>query len=671
MNMFMRINRSLYQARGSGLRVACRHMAALLALIFVPLVLASCQNPTEPDATIPSVKVTVRVEDQSKEPIESAAVAFRRDLAQTLIPFGPNGRTGSDGTTTQVFDIPANGQRLLFTVTPPATVEFDTSAAIRDSAVVVGCRDSVYVFTLPRLLSVPCNQALPDQNLHLQLCAAVTPRDTICTRRISLLCPAPIGISVQPAQLGFPGATLLMRRNGADQPIGTSSVTLNSATDNCEICMIYAAQAGLANASRTVSVTASPAAGAPYRLLDVNFSAETTCDSCSCQGSRTVDAPPQTVCVGASTDFSVNLSAIRNSAGSCDLIFTPERLPQAGGLRVVSFNNGRTTLGPSEALTTMRLTAAPTAPGTFADSAVYRMTTRSRSGNTAQCGTLTVRFRLDAVGPTCPLVLSGSLVDPADSTRAIPLTADVCSSASGTVCMNNTGAQCPLEITGVRLVGGDVTQFDISVPSGPPLSIPTRDSACIKVTFKPTAAYYLASGTPPRRDYATTLEITSQCGRRLVPIAGHIPDPRVPPLRLFPTGCIVNPNTGIRLMDDGSINIDQVARSSYLITVQSINAAAPRSAVLVISTPYKFLRTGLSDATPLCSLRDDPATLPGCNSATAGGPVVVREGDVYVFHYVFNGCDFCALLWVEAIDDVSPTRTCPQVQFRICSPIVH
>lgn len=634
-------------------------MAALLLLL-----VAACQHPEQPDVPVQGVRIAVRIVDQSREAVPGATVRFREEGATT---FGGFGRviTGGDGVVEQTFTIPSIGTRFDFEVTPPVDPEIsDSVLTILDVA--IPCRDTTVEIVLERTVAVACGVTIPDETLASSLCLNFARSDLVCTPAFIVDCPRPMTISAPPLTV-IPGATLALRVNGRLQ---TSPATLANPGDACEICMQYGPTSNGTSGAQRVDVTAAAPGIAPYRLLTVDFSAESKCDSCQCPAPLTVIHPRtgfDTVCVGEVDEQAIDLGTLVNTNQVCDLVFTRERGPSNGAIRITSFNNGSNVLEPGQTIRDLELSVRATVTGDIVDTIVYRMQTRTDDGSIRDCGELTIALNLRAVAPPCPLTLGGTLIVPNDPTRSNPLNAEICASAQRTVCITNPSPFCDLDIASMRISGPDASQFSVSGGLFP-TSVAPGATECFTIDFTPDRAYYLASGTPPRSTFTATLAITTHCGVETRPLVGQIPAPRVPPLRLFPVDCPVNPNTGITVRADGSIVTDQQAGPGALISVISIDAAG-QTADLNINTAYTFLRGGLTDQTPLCDLRFDPATLAACRSTGAAGVQTVRPGEVYLFSYTYNGCDFCALLWVESVDAASPTRTCPQIQFRICSPL--
>ena len=641
---------------------ALRSIALVAAVLL--LVLAGCQEPTQPDVAVEGVRIVVRIVDQSRVPVASALVRYRESDSAS---FGGFGRvmTGADGVVEQTMTIASSGAVFDFEVTPPADPEIG-DAVILVEDVRIPCRDTTIEIALQRTVDVPCGVTLPAQTLASSICLNFRRSEIICTRAIVTDCARPMTISAPPIT-GIPGATLLLRVNGVPQ---ASPATLANAGDACEICMEYRPTTNGSAGAQRIDVTASAPGVAPYRLISVNFSGESKCDSCGCPPPLTMTLPANdldTVCVGEETELEYDLGSIVNTNQACDLIYTRVRGP-GEGVRVRSFNGGSSVLGAGSSMGPFRILVTPARAGAMNDTVVYRVQTRTPSGGLRDCAELTLVLRLLAVAPPCPLQLTGSLIIPGDSTRSAPLAADICATASREVCISNPSTRCPLRIDDMRITGRDASQFRIT-PNSFPREVAPTGTLCFTIEFSPDRAYYLSSGTPPRSTFTATLEITTACGTTTRPLVGEIPPPRVPPLRLFPVDCAVNPNTGITVNNDGSIVTDQ-SGTGQLITVRSIDLAAG-TAQLNIMTPYRFLRTGLTDQTPLCDLRFDAATLDACRSTGPGGVQTVRPGDVFLFTFSHGGCDVCALLWVESIDPASPTRSCPQVQFRICSPLVY
>jgi hypothetical protein len=643
------------------------------ALLLLALLLGACQTAVEPeDIQISDVVVSVRVVDQGGKGIAGVEVRYAADsMATVLAPFG-SGRTAEDGTVSQIFTIPASGSRFTFEIAPGDVVP--GAPARRLDSVFIPCKDYVMEVEIPREQTVVCGEQLPDEDLSTSICIDTRSADTICTALLDPLCTRPMVISAAPDLGAIPGATLLLRVDGT--PRTGSSVTLQTG-ERCEICMVYRAQQQKSSGSQRVAVTGTPNGQPPYRLLDVDFSAESKCDSCSCPAAVTLAYPAvdaDTICVGETSDISINLARVVNSNERCDLVFSLEKGPQNPALRISSFNGGENDLAPGSSLGRLRLQARPTVAGAITEQIVYAMRTRGRDGTLSECGKLTINVRIQAVAPGCPLTLTGTLIDRSGPGRTLPISQNVCDSGTGsarTICIENPSQLCALTLTDGILRGGDRSQFELDGAGRFPIEIPPGGRECIEVRFLPTREYYLASGNPPRSKFTTELTISTICGDSILPITGIIPDPKIPPMRLFPTDCSVNPNTGIRTQSDGSIVTDQLVGGNFLVTIQSITISpGGNSAVLDIRTPYKLLRSGLTDVTPLCDLRFDPAARAACGSLGSAGLQTVREGEVYIFNYNYQGCDFCALLWVESIDPVSVTRSCPQVQFRICSPLV-
>ncbi|MBS1914576.1 MAG: hypothetical protein JST22_21515 [Bacteroidetes bacterium] len=641
----------------------------LLATLLLTVALGACQNPDEPNPTVANVSATVLVKDQGDNPVRNVKVYVNDPQSVRKLA----GRTDEHGEVVVVRAVPLSGTVLAFDVADTLPNGADTILA-GNQQYRIGCRDSLYTIIVSRRTIVSCSEPIVAGAESL-VAAICTGSRVLYTRPISFACGFPVTLDVAPVSPGFANGTLIVRKNGQALPAGTSRVTLTQASDSFDLCFRYDAAASKASGSAAIGVTATILGGTPQPLLNVTLTGITSCDSCSCPIVNDISYPltgPDRLCPGVPANVSIDLSSIVNTNRTCDVEAVVVSGPQSQAVQLVSFNGGVAILHPGDKLGRLQLSVTPpSAPGTYTDRVRFVVRTRTPDGGSIPCDTASVNYSYIVAGQSCPLQLSGDLI----ASQGPPVTTttfqtSVCSSQNRTLCMKNTSNTCPIAITRMEITGTDAALFSIA-PSGVPATIDAGQNKCFTVTFAPTLAAYHASGTPPRTAYTASLAVESACGVTTMNLTGQINDPKMVAPRLFPFTCAPDTSIGFVILPDGSVNSAQDPNGDFVVTVESIDLTAPRSASVRFKRPFKLVRSGVTSSS-VCDQRFDPAVAAAFNSAAASAaPQTIHQGDLYVVSYDFGGCPFCALLLVESFDDPAPPlRNCPQVQFRVCSPIV-
>lgn len=640
-------------------------------VVLLALAWCACQEPVEPDLSLVGVGVLIRVVDQGGNGVPDLKVRYGPEESGDRLPFGT--ATDGNGEIRTSLDVPIGGVDYWFDV-------FGRTASGSDTAIVtgrrfhLGCRDSTYEIPIRQCACVRCADAwtFDDENLSATLC---TGGRVLCSRVISFDCDS-VRLDITRAN-DIDGAVFFRMPGNVPLPIGPSGIILDNAGDTCLVCMNYQARPPKASGTTSVSIEATVPGRPRQRLFNVKFTGITSCDSCNCPLMRSVRHPSvgaDTLCSDTTERVTVKLdSVVRNTNNDCDLDVRIIGGPRAGDVKIVSFNGGSSLVSPGRSLGALDLSITPSAAGKAIDDEILvAVRTRSKDGFTTPCDTLRVGLHFYMRPLPCPLTLGGNLIASQSPLATGPIDAVVCGSDGNALRLGNPSPHCRLRIFSIAIVGPDAGLF--SVDNAAPFAIPETSATDVHVTFAPTRDVYVNSGNPRRAIYTASLVIRSVCGTTTLPLTGRVSDPFAVPARLFTYGCPVDSNTAFYVLDNGSINTSQDRSRLLVITVSSVNtAAAPRTAVVNFGQPYALAPVVVDPNRSFCALSNDPSVMAACEGARStgrAGTQTVREGELYVLVYLYRSCPFCALIWVEQIDPAGPTRPCPQVQFRICSPIV-
>lgn len=650
-------------------------MRYVTVLVLLALALCACQDPVEPDLKVAGVQILVRVVDQGNTGVRNVQVRYADRLGGEQSSFGTTNEKGEVSATIQV---PIAGADYWFDV-------FERTPSGPDTAIVtgqhfhIGCLDAQYVIPVVRTVEVACDSSwrFDDEMLSTTLCTGTS---EICSRRISFNCD---NVKVEITRSNdVQGAIFTLKPGNTPIPSGsTTVVNLAKAGDACSVCMSYTAQSGKVSATSNISIEAASAGNPKARVFDISFTGITSCDSCACPTVSAIRYPAadrsDTLCWDTTATIQVPMGALVNTNQNCDLGTQLMRGPIDADVKVLSLNGVPSsqwgTIAPTRQCGPLVVSVRPSTAGKeINDEVLIVARTQNRSGMTSICDTIRVGLHFVIRPMVCPLILGGDLIASQSPLTTNAIRTIVCSDKQVSLNIKNPSPYCPIQLTDISISGADASLFRVDPSDAAELT--PGATRTFSVHFYPTYAAYIAN-KPPRDVYNATLTIRSECGTTVLPLTGIVQSPSAVPARLFTYNCPVDSNTAFVVIDlDGTVGVNQQAGGATVLTVQSATITPTRSAVLQFAYPcIKVKGVTVNPLQPFCDLRDNDTVRSDCKGLHVGGPgksVTVREGDLLLTSYPYHGCPFCALIWVEQIDPAGPTRPCPQVQFRVCSPIV-
>lgn len=596
-------------------------MKVPLFVMAISMACVSCQSLLEPDPQVANVRITIRVTDKSNKGIPGIAIKFRQETIELLDPFGP-GTTDGNGQAVAAVQIPITGARYVFSlggITPDGCDTIEITDTMR-----IPCQDTVIVYSVVRHgCPISCDTVLADEVLGVTICTGMR---TVCSNPVSFNSTClPVIVNGMPANPAFAGADIYPELNGMRTQF---PVTLSATSDVFNLCMNYQGQTSGITGTAGVRVDITTG-GTTRKLYNVQLTGLTSCDSCVCPSVKAVRFPTageDTLCFDSVTSRTIALlPSLINTNSTCDLDVRVAGNPANRAIRIVSLNNGSTIVRPGATVGPLEVSISPIAPGFINETVDIVVRTRNSKGVTTICDTLRVSLHFRVLSPACPLTLDGNLIASQSPRRTDSMRATICFDTIRTLRLRNESTHCPLRILGASIIGAnpDVSLFGIVGPTFP-TSIAPDGSIDFTVKFMPTRDAFVTANR--RTVYSAILLIRSQCGTDTLRLIGVVEDAFAVPARLFTVDC---------------------------------------------RDPAVQIALAVNPAMPFCDLRNNPTTIAACaSSAGVSGPRTVKPGDLYLLKYKINDkCPFCALIWIEQIDDAGPTRACPQVQFRVCSPI--
>lgn len=669
-----------------------------LVLFVLILLINSCQTPNEPVLDIPNVNVCIKVETIEGNPLPSMNIKYKKgkfEVSNSLI-FG-NGVTNSNGMVCQTMPISSEGDIYSFQISTNAYNNIPKQYLDKIYEFNIACKDSIYIIKVPMVIDVPCNQSLPDINpKNLIVCPKVKKVDSIGVGPICINCDSSLSISFnEPANNKY-FKILIKDENGTI--LTGNPFTLKP--NQCFYSYLVFDTKGelLPNKSEQITFNVNTDK-ITYRLVTINYNAESVCSECTCPNDFTLTWPNDTtyyeLCSNETTSIGILLKQYLNTNTKCDLKFSLDKdFSNKNLFELISFNNNNYTLSPNSNLDSIKFRFKGNAIGKFTDSIIFKIQTYNPDYNLYEpCNSkLKIKLNLNIIDGQCQFDLNSEIFKgfkSIDSTHTF-------NAGIGTADIKSIGivnpSSCPLIITGYSILD-KVSQgrpFELidgnGNPPNFPIQIPPKTTKFFFIRFRPDPKdAYPPDGIRKNNlveEFKTKLSFTTSsqnCNLGEVPLHGKI----ITKNANFICVAISSDKfrQGIQFTDQGALvadtnkfyvyfeNYDPVKKEVDLVrTTTSDNKVYVYMAKLPTPLSYQANTQNICDiAVQNNSLCDVAAT----NSSTN----VLRVGinDIIAFTYSYidskgNIITYCAIIVITSMSD-EPGLNNSKVCFVTCMGI--
>ncbi len=629
--------------------------------------MGGCQEATEPETLSLPVTITLRVEDQSGQPIGRTDVLFTRGGNAANLTLA--GSTGGDGLLLlRNQPVRLEGEDFLFRFIPPVQFSLDpiTVGPLR-----IPCSDTTLSIRLSREELIRCNSAY-SAALDFLLCLDEQDSEELCTPLLTHNCPNPLEFtlgSLLPDALGM----TLRAIDETGQELG--NVFSRAAGERFQLCLLFQPNAEVEDEGQ-ISFSASDGVGnAISGSIRVTAQSE-RCDECDCPDSFSVREPEvnerDSVCVGASERFEVPIRLSNFSEEGCDYLIELQEDFSGGDVAILAFN-GRNkfnaTLAAGGNTGFLSVLYTPSSRGEYRDRAVYSVRARNPEGELLECeSTIAVTFIGWGGIPEC------LMIEDANDTSFVPTTQRLfqCVNQDDNrlakrIAFINTG-ECDLDLS---LALDDGSVFELNPTE---LNIEPGQTQEVLVKFLPRDENIWPSGrgaAPPLVEFADVLRING-CEPASFDLTG-----------LADTVCSFVTNLclhrygeendtyteGVRILEDNQLLfVNQAETSDIDFYVDAIDVGIPEAAIRSESgLLFKVVDSrSLSPNETLCDLRDRYFDECAGGGFSASLPTV-NPNDVIIF----KRDNFCGAMWISKIDldRADPGNALAQVCFQICYPL--
>lgn len=638
----------------------------LFGLCLAALVLASCQEPTQPSDLTGTRTLTIEMRRSTGEPIQDATIVWER-FTGVNAPLSGVGRTGEDGFSRLVVsDVATRRDSIRISVDPPNVDPFIGIGPTEIFAAV--CTDTLISITLSPLTQ--CGTVNLTDTIILEACPENGRAIAQTCRYYATDCPA--GLIFMSADSMFNAISIVPSSAGA-------------ASSTLELCAIYSPMAGATEDQvfTTRVVGRDPSGGAERLGIDLTVIGKVNCTPCPCPEFSTVVDTTITVCVGLPTELEIEL----NSAGvvsdlgpDCVVELTLKSVQSDNQITVLS--DDELTLRAGQSLPPLTLEVTGVQAGELRSEIRYSVRTRRLSdGNIENCPNDVV------VDVTIPVADANCRIEPTMIDSLEKCVFNEFSTADTIFLVNDGDCEAVYEVS----VTG---RFSTSQSGG--VTVPARSRTAVVVTLAASKSDWDANPDSPRgtKGYKTFLGTLSirgcatinldlvgegyvqcsafkfQCLREYRPAT--FPDVYAESIELVEDRTNIvyqNDNQTFRRYDLWIESVTDLGGGAYEVSLGSGDPDNNYNAGRFVRIATNFF---VNPGDNICDVYPADAALecantkdtPGSGSETISG---VRSGDVILF---VKGNRECALLWVQKIDlDRAGGSALPAACLEICYPM--
>ncbi len=389
----------------------------------VPVILAGCQDPVQPDDLKQNSSIVVDVRNATNKPITEASVAWQR-LTGVASPSSGVTRTNNAGMATiELTQVSILRDTVAVTVMPPSVGPYAVIPPITTTVPV--CSDTTLQFAFDTLRA--CNTLTYRDTANVRLCPETGDKAATVCRVFPTSCP---------------NVLTAVTSDSSDGEFAYSVRTVGSPATAVELCIMFTptVTGDGYRSERTITVTASDAlSGQPAFATSLTVIGTVACETCECPTGTTVVDTLDTLCVDETGTITATLDTASVTNGvdaACSIVATAVRQPQTPGLQLV--DQILTTSGGAP-FSNPEFTMTPTQTGPFVDTVIYRLQVKRGSSGVLKDCAEELRVILHGVVdvPRCSVSYS------VDTLRKC-LYQD--SSTTTTVTVHNIGS-CPVEVT--------------------------------------------------------------------------------------------------------------------------------------------------------------------------------------------------------------------------------
>lgn len=650
-----------------------------------------CQQPTEPSNLIVGngFDVTVRVQDQSGQPLSGASVQWAILKSKNEL-FTPMSKSGNDGE---------------FAATIPVPVAYDSAFVVIRTDIPPGIAGLDYKgiqkngdFRLDTIRI--CRNASIDIALTRQV--IISKCGTLSCSPITLLCEFPdkiIDSSCTPIYVNSTNETLTLfpltvsaqfvtvkvRVNGT---IVTSPITIPNGS-NFQICYYFTPKVDAQVSKNQFTETIGASTPTNPSCLTCSFSLTTEIrrkEDCECPTSlKPIHFPLDTntkveVCIGNDSTVEIPIGYKNdNRATGCDLEFNLVTPVTSTNFEILSANNGLPTklrIAPGSSFGKLEVRFSPTQPITYDIDVRYSIKIINSDGTTKQCtDDLIIRFHglggqssceIDTIGSSLFISPAKKLLDTLRNCVDVDL-----SSNARRIKIKNTG-KCDVDISATF----NSILFEVS-PSNLKIRAGKSDSFTVKFLPKASDVWNGTRGTKPGIINFSSQLTLSGCKNQLYTIKG-----------VADTACNYSLYQCMHKWSEPLgkwFEVIQMDRSNNIITyknnpaivtdrdifIDNINVGALTA---ILNSDYAHWK--VVDSHPSAFAGETACSFGGkyvndCDASTPIAPVNVKLWDVISFTLNYtDGRQFCGIIWIVDIrNDTQSGGGVPTVCMQICYPL--
>ncbi len=651
-------------------RVYQRSMPLLVGMLL--LLVAACQQATQPVDLTASRTMTLELRTTRNEPIADATVDWTK-VTGAGAPIGARVRTASDGFAQWVVpEVATSRDSVELVVNVPATAP--TGAAGPFTFATSVCNDTL--ITLAIAPPTPCGTLNARDTILLETCPGSGAASSTACITFTSSCPDALIYTANDSSAG--ALRLDLRPTDAR---GTSLTVCGTYTP--------ASNAGIGTTEQfPVRIEGrSATSGAVLVAYDVVLIGSVTCQPCPCPTFQPLSFTTLPVCVGTTAEVDIPLSTLGlSTVGGPDCVTEFALLTASDNvLRVTS--GDRFAVRSGQAFPTITVDVTPSATGQVRRTLEWSVTTRNlTTGVVEQCPSrLTLDLTTNVLAPSCTVVQSTI-----DTLQKCVFTD---SSTTDTFSIVNNG-DCPITVT----IASSSTLFSVS-PSGS-VTIGPRSRVTVRVGFIATKTDWDRNPATPiagRGDKFFSGRITvTGCGPDVsFPVVGdayvQCDAFKYQCLRQFrPPGY---PNVyaeSIQLVEDKTNIIyqnDNQTFRQYDVFVRSLTpnggsfdlelGSGSGGGANTTFGVFRRIATGfavapgqsicdtypVNAATECADMKSDLSR----GTPTLGG---LQPGDVVLYTKIGSSGLQCALIWIQSIGPDRPgPNSLPQACIEICYPM--